>query len=85
MKTKEQKLGWLKDQQWRADCAERSLVAAKRQRVSEYDERLRKIRDFRDALFVKGTDEQQQELFDPDDLLSPDLNKLLASPLQGLD
>lgn len=83
--TKSEKLLWLNEQTARVDNAERALHAAKKQKVAEYDERLRKLRDFSDALFVKRTDSQQQELFDPDKMLSPGLTKLLANPLHGLD
>lgn len=84
MKT-EESLGWIKDQLCRADSAERLLLSAKRQKVSEYDERLRKIRSFTDSLFVKRTDAQQLELFQPQDILTSDLEKLLAAPLRGLE
>ena len=84
MTTKE-KVVWLYEQTARVDNAERALVAAKKQRVAEYDERLRKLRDLSDALFVKRTDEQQQELFQPDEMISPTLERLLANPLHGLD
>jgi hypothetical protein len=82
--TAEKKIEWLKSQLWRIDAARRQLVSAKKQRVSEYDERLRKLRDFSDALYVKSTDEQQLDLFVEDELLTPALDRLLNNPLQGL-
>lgn len=75
---------WIMTNRCRADDAIRVLDAAKRQRVSEYDERLRKVRGFAEVLFIKQTDEQQ-ELFKPDEILSPDLEKLMSAPLRGLD
>ena len=82
---KSEKLTWLLEQTARVDNAERALSAAKKQKVAEYDERMRKLKDYSDALFVKRTDEHQQELFEPDEILSPSLDKLLANPLHGLD
>lgn len=84
MKT-EDKEGWLKDQLARVEIAERKLVSAKKQRVSEFDERLRMLSQFRDGIFIKLTDSQQQELFSPEEMLSPALDKLLAAPLRGLE
>ncbi len=66
-----------------ADDAVRLLVSAKKQRVSEYDERLRKLRDFAEVLFIKQID-TQGELFEPSRILSPDLQQLLDAPTQGL-
>lgn len=83
MKTSE-KTEWIQAQNFEASKAIRLLQSAKKQRVSEYDERLRKLRDYTEVLFVKDVDEQT-ELFKPSDILSPELSKLIAAPLQGLD
>lgn len=66
-----------------ADDAVRLLVSAKKQRVSEYDERLRKLRDFAEVLFIKQID-AQGELFEPERILSPELRTLLDAPTRGL-
>ncbi len=76
---------WIRDNRCKADDAIRTLHSAKKQRVSEYDERLRKLKDFAEILFIKQTDAQQTEIFDPKIVLSPDISNLLDSPLQGLD
>ncbi len=81
----DQKLEWIKDQHFRADLAKRAIITAKKQRNSEYDERIRKLRDYQDALFVKSADEQQLELLNPENLLDPCLELLLSAPLRGLD
>ena len=78
-------LDWIKDNRCKADDAIRSLQAAKKQRCSEYDERLRKLKDFAEVLFIKQTDQAQDEMFDPKDILAPDLVEILESPLHGLD
>lgn len=75
---------WLKDQLWRAINAQTSLSAAKKQRVSEYDERLRELKGFAQRLQVIGNDSQQGELFDAAELLSPRIQRLLDSPTRGL-
>lgn len=81
----DQKLEWIKDQHFRADLAKRAIITAKKQRNSEYDERIRKLRDYQDALFVKSADEQQLELLNPENFLDPSLELLLSAPLRGLD
>lgn len=76
---------WIRDHRCKADDAIRTITSAKKQRVSEYDERLRKLKDFAEVLFIKQTDLGQQEMFDPKEILAPDLTDLLAAPLKGLD
>lgn len=78
-------LEWIRDNRCRADDAIRTLTSAKKARVSEYDERLRKLKGFAEILFIKQTDAAQAELFDTEELLSPDLSRLIEAPLQGLD
>ena len=80
-----QKIEWIRDNRCRADDAIRALQAAKKQVTSEYDERLRKLKDFAEILFIKQADESQQEMFDLKELLPKDLESLLDSPLHGLD
>lgn len=76
---------WIKDNRCRADDAIRTLQSAKKSVTGEYDERLRKLKDFAEILFIKQADEQQVEMFDAKELLSPDLEKLMTAPLHGLD
>jgi len=78
-----QKEAWIMKHRCSADDAVRLLVSAKKQRVSEYDERLRKLRDFAEVLFIKQID-AQGELFEPERILSPDLRELLDAPTRGL-
>lgn len=80
----EDKQAWIKDQLCRADSAIRALVSAKKQSNSEYETRIRRIREFTDTLFVKRTDAQQFELFDPEQSVEPGLDSLLSNPLRGL-
>jgi hypothetical protein len=76
---------WLLEQGAKADTAIRRLIAAKKQRVSEYDERLRKLKSYSEALYLKREDSSQMELVKEDEVLTPDLAKLLEAPLRGLD
>lgn len=85
MKTPADKTAWIKDNRCRADDAIRALQAAKKQVTSEYDERLRKLKDFAEILFIKQADEAQGEMFDMKELLPADLESLLSAPLHGLD
>lgn len=79
-----QRTEWIINNRCKADDAMRLLRSAKKQRVSEYDERLRKLKDFADILFVKQTDDQQ-ELFNEVELLSEELKALIAAPLSGIE
>lgn len=76
---------WMREQTCKTDDAIRAIVAAKKTRVSEYDERLRKLKSYAEILFVKRSEPMNGELFSPEELLAPDLAKLLESPLRGLD
>ncbi len=76
---------WLLEQGAKVDTAIRRIIAAKKSRVSEYDERLRKLKDYSEALYLKREDGAQLELVDPAEVLTPDLAKLLEAPLRGLD
>ena len=81
--TPEDKHLWIMENRCKADDAICLLVTAKKQRVSEYDERLRKLRDLMEVLRIKSID-QQIELFNPDEIMSPELIKLLDDPTRGL-
>ncbi len=76
---------WIAEHRIKADDSIRVIHAAKKSRVAEYDERLRQLRSFAEQLFIKASDQQQAEMFDPKTVLSPDLTKLLNSPMAGLD
>lgn len=79
-----EKTQWISAQYLKAGLAISEIEAAKKQRVSGYDERLRKLNALTDVLLIKQLDEQT-ELFDPKEILNPELQKLLDSPLHGLD
>ncbi len=79
------KLTWIRDNRCRADDAIRTLQSARKQVTGEYDERLRKLKDFAEVLFIKQADDSQQEMFKPEEILSPDLKELLDAPVRGLD
>lgn len=81
---KETKTAWISAHYLKAGLAISEIEAAKKQRVSGYDERLRKLNALTDVLLVKQLD-TQDELFDPKEILNPDLQKLLDAPLHGLD
>jgi hypothetical protein len=76
---------WIQEQRCRADDAIRALNAAKKQRVGEYDERLRALKEYAEILFVKQSDSQQMEMLDAKETLTPHLKELLENPLRGLD
>ena len=80
----EVKTAWISEQYLRAGLAISELSAAKKERVSGFDERLRKLNAFTDILLIKQID-TQEEMFSPKEILSPDLEKLLTSPLHGLE
>ncbi len=83
--TDAQKTVWIRDNRCRADDAVRKLESARKQRTAEYNERLRKLNDFGERLFIMGADKQQMEMFNQAELLSPELDELLEAPLHGLD
>ncbi len=78
------KTEWIREHRCRADDAVRALTSAKKARVGEYDERLRKLKAFAEVLYIKQTS-QQDEMFSTKDILAPDLQELLDAPLHGLD
>lgn len=78
------KTEWISSHYLKAGLAISEIEAAKKQRVSGYDERLRKLNALTDVLLIKQLDEQE-ELFDPKEILNPELQSLLESPLHGLD
>lgn len=75
---------WITEHHFRASLAISAIEAARKSRVSVYDERMRKLARFSEQLEVKFRD-QQKELFDPESILSPELKKLLAAPTHGID
>lgn len=85
MKTPADQTAWIRENRCRADDAIRALQAAKKQATSEFDERLRKIKDFAEILYIKQADETQGEMFDMKELLPAELENLLSAPLHGLD
>lgn len=84
MKTQLEKEAWISRQYLRAGLATAELTAAKKERVGGYDERLRKLAQLTDNLLIRQVD-SQGELFDPKEILNPELEKLLDAPLHGLD
>ncbi len=80
----EQKTAWISEQYLRAGLAISEISSAKKERVSGYDERLRKLNSLTDVLLIKQVD-TQEELFKPSEILTPALEKLLSSPLHGLE
>lgn len=78
------KTNWISAHYLKAGLAISEIEAAKKARVSGYDERLRKLNALTDVLLIKQLDDQT-ELFDPKEILNPELQKLLESPLHGLD
>lgn len=85
MKLSNQDKLWLLEQGADADTAIRKIIAAKKARVSEYDERLRKLKAYSESLYLKREDQEQAEMFKIEEMLTPDLAKLLEAPLSGLD
>lgn len=75
---------WLHDNAWKATLALRQLQQAKKQRNCDFDDRIRALRAFSEKLFVKAADTQLTDLFEVDEMLSPEINKLLEAPLHGL-
>ena len=76
---------WIEKHYWKASGALRELNRAKKQRVADYDERIRLLKGFEDVLYIKSQDEEQGEMFSPSVLLSPKLIELMDCPLKGLD
>lgn len=77
---------WIGANRLRADDAYRCIYSAKKQRISEYDERLRKLKQFAEVLYIKAEDTGEQgELFDVAAILPEEIDSLLKHPLRGLD
>jgi phosphopantetheine adenylyltransferase len=76
---------WLSETGWRAICATHTLIQAKRQRVSDYEERIRELKKFVETIRNHQTDLQQLEMFEPDGLLDKHHRKLIETPLAGLE
>lgn len=82
MDAKEKHL-WIMENRCKAEDAVGLLISAKKQRVSEYDERLRKLRDLQEELRIKSID-PQAELFSIDEIISPELLQLMRDPTHKL-
>jgi len=85
MKDTEQKLNAINNLAGQAIFAVSQISAAKKQRVSDYDERIRLLRDFIGSLLTKRTDTQQLDLFDADACLTPALSRFISNPTAGLE
>jgi hypothetical protein len=84
MKTAD-KMQWILVQRCRAYDAISTLANAKKKIGGEYDERLRKCKDYAESLRIKQSDPEQMEMFDFASLLSPEIDRLLDAPTHGLD
>jgi hypothetical protein len=77
----EEKKRWIEHTQCAAHDGVDLLRKAKRERTAEYDECIRELSNFIETLRVTKIDGQQFELFEPANLINPELKKLLADPL----
>lgn len=66
----------------RVRIATHQIEGARKQAVSVYDEKLRKLKEL-DAKLATLETIAQPELFDASSHLSPDVEQLLAAPLAG--
>ena len=82
MKPTERK-DWINEQFITTARAIQLIESAKKERVSEHDIWLRKLGKLFDVLLIKSID-TQEELFDPEEILTPELKKRLADPTHGL-
>lgn len=64
----------------RVRYASHQIAAARKQAVSQYDADLRRLSDL-DVLLTTPEAMSQPELFEPDAVLTPELNELLSAPL----
>lgn len=64
----------------RVRSASHQISAARKQAVSQYDADLRRLADL-DVLLTTPEAMSQPELFNPDTVLTPELQDLLAAPL----
>ena len=78
-------INWVNEHFRRAYVAIATIKSAKKQRVQDYDERLRRLTAFADSLVIKSTDEKQLEMLDRGEALPPEVRELLEAPLTGLD
>ena len=78
-----ERTNWILLQRGRTWDAIHILASAKKEITSEYDARLRILKDLEQKLFIRK-DDKQAEMFELDDLLPPNVAKLLESPTHGL-
>lgn len=83
--TTEQRKSWLMQEYFMASGAINTLSKEKKQRVSEYDERIRKLQHYTAQIYIKSQDLQQLELFDMEGFRTPELKKLMDDPTHGLN
>lgn len=80
----EDKKRWIADTQCAAHDGIDLLKKAKRERTAEYDECIRELGNFIETLRVTKIDGQQLEMFEPANMINPELRKLLADPLSRI-
>ena len=85
MKESPSKLDSINNLAGQAIFAVSQISAAKKQRVSDYDERIRLLRDLISSLLTKRTNSQQLEMFDIEAALTPALSRFINNPTAGLD
>lgn len=79
----EQTIHKIKSLAWDADDAIEALNSARREACSEFNERIRKLRDFRIALKLSA-EKSAGEMFDVEASISPEVKRLLADPTHSL-
>lgn len=63
----------------------RTLMQAKKQRVRDYDTRIREIKSVQEKLCVQAQGGGEAELFDTTQFLSIEAKRIIESPLAGID
>lgn len=81
---KQETENWINAQWVKADEAIEVLTAEKKRAGAVYDERKRKVENFKATLRDMKADEDQGELVATEDVLSPELDALLRAPLNGI-
>ena len=71
---------WLLRHEVLANDALRRLRAEQKSDHSVYARKVRFLKAFLDTLFVKRSDSQQAELFQPEETLNPEIKKILNLP-----
>lgn len=78
-------LAWIQEKHFAAHLSIDKLKQAKRQRSSDYDERIRKLANFQKQLGVIFEGEDQMEMFKPEQVLTPEIKRFLLNPTDGID